>query len=261
MDNVDPVEIAKFEAAAPHWWNPKGRFGALHDINPARVAYIHRHCPLPGVRVVDVGCGGGLAAEAMAVLGADVTGIDMSKAPLEVARRHAAAGGLAIVYRHLTAEALARCEPGRFDLVTCLELIEHVPRPRELVGACAQLAKPGAKVIFATLNRTWLSFVLAILAAEYLMGLVPRGTHRYRRLITPVDITAWAAAAGLQAVDITGLHYDPFRRRCRIGGHRMVNYLACFARPHAKGPESHLGDPVGGHLSGAGWSQRLVRPS
>lgn len=229
--NADREELAKFEAASPYWWERRGRFAALHDINPARVAYIDRHCPLKGIRVADVGCGGGLAAEAMAARGALVTGIDLGTAPLAVARAHAATSGLAIDYRQIAAEELARQEPGRYDLVTCLELIEHVPRPMDLVAACADLAKPGAKVVFATLNRTWLSFVLAICAAEYVLRLVPRGTHRYDRFIRPAELTAWAGAAGLKPLDVCGLHYDPLTRRCYMGAYRLVNYMACFFKP------------------------------
>jgi len=229
--NVDSDEIRKFAAQTPHWWNPQGEFKGLHDINPLRLQYIDARSPLAGKRVLDVGCGGGLLSEGMAIRQARVTGIDAGNAPLEVARRHAATQGLAISYRQITAEELADSQAGSFDIVTCMELLEHVPNPASVVSACRHLVKPGGDVFFATVNRTLRAFVLAIVAAEYLLGIVKRGTHRYRRLVRPEEIDRWATRAGLVRRDLTGLQYNPVLKKKRLGGSTKVNYLMHFIRP------------------------------
>ena len=229
--NVDPAEIAKFDVAAPRWWDPDGEFRPLHDLNPARLDYIEARAGLAGSRVADVGCGGGLLAEGMARRGARVLGIDLAPEALAVARLHALESGLAVEYREVAVESLAETEHGQFDLVTCLEMLEHVPDPAAVVASIARLVRPGGNAVFSTINRNARSFALAIVGAEYLMGLLPRGTHRYARLIRPSELSRWARAAGLELADLAGLGYDPFRRRARLTGDVSVNYLAHFRRP------------------------------
>lgn len=229
--NFDPAEISKFDAAAHRWWDPDGEFRPLHDLNPARLDYIEARAGLAGCRVLDVGCGGGLLAEGMARRGARVTGIDLATDALEVARLHALESGVAVEYRPQSVESLAEAAPAAFDLVTCLEMLEHVPDPAAIVGALARLVRPGGHVVCSTINRNARSFALAIVGAEYLMRLLPRGTHQYARLIRPSELTRWARAAGLELADLAGLEYDPFSRRARTSPDVSVNYLAHFRRP------------------------------
>lgn len=229
--NADPAEISKFDAAAPRWWDPDGEFRPLHDLNPARLDYIEARAGLAGRRVLDVGCGGGLLSEGMARRGARVTGIDLAQEALAVARLHAQESGVAVDYRLVAVEALAAAEPGEYDLVTCLEMLEHVPDPAAALAALARLARPGGHVILSTINRNAKSFALAIVGAEYLMRLLPIGTHRYARLIRPSELSRWARAAGLELADLAGLAYDPFTRKARISGDVSVNYLAHYRRP------------------------------
>ena len=228
--NIDAAEIAKFEAMAPIWWDKKGAFKALHDINVLRVDYIDRRASLAGKRVLDVGCGGGILSEAMAALGAEVTGIDMGQAPLAVAKLHLGKSGLSVDYRQATAEEFSETYPHEFDVVTCLELLEHVPDPSSVVSACKKLVKPGGHVFFATLNRNPKSFLFAIIAAEYILGLVRKGTHRYSKFIKPSELEYWATATGLIIQNLTGLHYNPFLRKYSLGGNSHVNYLMHFRR-------------------------------
>lgn len=226
--NADPVEIGKFDAIAHRFWDPEGEFRPLHRINPVRTAYVAGHCRLEGARVLDVGCGGGLLCEALQALGARVTGIDLAPAMLESARLHAAERGVTIDYRLQSAEALAVAEPGAFDVVTCMEMVEHVPDPAAIVAALAAAVRPAGTVILSTLNRTPRSFAQAIVAAEYLFRLVPRGTHEYERLIRPSELAHWARAAGLTLRDISGLAFDPFTAQASLSRDPGVNYLACF---------------------------------
>lgn len=231
-DNVDMAEIAKFEATARYWWDLNGALKALHDINPLRVGYINQRAGgVEGKTVIDVGCGGGLLSEAMARLGAWVTGIDMGKAPLAVAQDHCYKSGLDISYISSTAEEFAKSHPGRFDLVACLELLEHVPRPDSVTSACSRLVRPGGDVFFATINRNPKAYLFAIAAAEWIMGFVPRGTHSYRKFIKPFELMDWAQKSGLDCLDLTGLHYNPFFRRYSLGGNHHVNYLIHFRKP------------------------------
>jgi 2-polyprenyl-6-hydroxyphenyl methylase/3-demethylubiquinone-9 3-methyltransferase len=229
--NVDPAEISKFDAVAPRWWDPNGEFRPLHDLNPARLDYIDARAGLAGRRVLDVGCGGGLLAEGMARRGARVTGIDLAPAALEVARLHALESGVTVDYRHVAAETLADAEPGAFDLVTCLEMLEHVPAPSAIVSALARLVRPGGDVICSTINRNAKAFAFAIVGAEYLLRLLPMGTHQYARLIRPSEIAHWARDAGLEIADVAGLEYNPATRRARVSGDTSINYLAHFRRP------------------------------
>ena len=228
--NVDPNEIRKFEDLAARWWDPESEFKPLHDINPLRLDYIRKQVPLAGARVLDVGCGGGLLSEALAREGAQVTGIDMGEAPLSVARLHLHESGLEVDYRQTTAEAFAEAHPGEFDLVTCLEMLEHVPDPASTVAACARLVKPGGTVVFSTINRNPKAWLFAIVGAEYLLGLLPKGTHDYEKFIRPSELDAWARAAGLVLEDITGMQYTPFTRTYRLGPDTDVNYLTTYRR-------------------------------
>lgn len=230
--NTDPAELAKFASLSPNWWDRRGPFKALHDINGLRVGYVHARAGLAGKSVLDIGCGGGILSEAMAALGAAVTGVDAGEEALAVARRHAQASGLAVDYRRTTAEEIAAEAPGAFDIVTCMELLEHVPKPSSIVAACARLVKPGGELFFATLNRNLKSWVFAILGAEYLLGLVQRGTHSYSRLIKPSELQAWCNGCGLSIEDICGLHYNPFLKRYSLGGNTHVNYLMHARRPY-----------------------------
>jgi 2-polyprenyl-6-hydroxyphenyl methylase / 3-demethylubiquinone-9 3-methyltransferase len=228
--NVDPVEIAKFEQLASRWWDPGSEFKPLHDINPLRLNYIDSHAGLAGKRVLDVGCGGGILAESMALRGAQVTGIDLGEAPLAVARLHLLESGAQVDYRHISAEQLAAEQPADFDVVTCMEMLEHVPDPASSVAACAQLVRPGGTVFFSTINRNPKAYLFAILGAEYLLRLLPRGTHDYRKFIRPSELEAWARAAGLSLRDLCGMDYNPLSRQYSLGSNLDVNYLACATR-------------------------------
>ncbi|MGA7801093.1 MAG: bifunctional 2-polyprenyl-6-hydroxyphenol methylase/3-demethylubiquinol 3-O-methyltransferase UbiG [Gammaproteobacteria bacterium] len=230
VHNVDAGEIAKFEALAARWWDPHSEFKPLHDINPLRLDYIDRLAGVAGKQVIDVGCGGGLLAEGMARCGARVTGIDMGEAPLSVARLHLLESALEVEYRQVTAEAMADEQPQAFDLVTCLEMLEHVPDPASVVDACARLVKPGGMVFFSTINRNPKSYLFAIVGAEYLLRMLPKGTHDYGKFIRPSELESWARRAGLQLRDLTGMTYNPLTGEYRLARDMDVNYLACFAR-------------------------------
>ena len=229
--NADPLELARFEALARHWWDPSGELRALHDLNPLRLAWVEERLGLAGKRVADVGCGGGILAEAMARRGAHVVGIDLSAGPLEVARRHAEEAGVSLDYRLLSAEALAREEPGSFDAVTCMELLEHVPDPAAMVRSCASLLRPGGQLVLATLNRSPAAYLFAVLGAEYVLGLLPRGTHDYSRFVRPAELTRWLRASGLEPLALTGVRYNPFTRTASLTPSLDVNYLAQARRP------------------------------
>lgn len=227
-DNVDPTEIAKFDAGASRWWDPQGEFGALHDINPLRLDFIRQRATLAAAKAVDIGCGGGILAESMSKAGATVTGIDMAEGPLGVARLHQAESGTTVEYLHSTAEALAAERPQQFDVVTCLEMLEHVPSPKTVIAACATLVRPGGDLFFSTINRNPKSFLFAILGAEYLLHLLPAGTHDYDKFIQPAELEAWARHAGLSLQDSIGMHYNPITREYSLGDNIDVNYLMHF---------------------------------
>jgi len=228
--NVDPAEIAKFEELAARWWDPHSEFKPLHDINPLRLDYIDRLEPLHGKRVVDVGCGGGLLSEGMAARGAQVTGIDMGEAPLSVARLHLYESGLEVDYRQITAERMADEQPGAFDIVTCLEMLEHVPAPDSVIAACARLVRPGGLVVFSTINRNPKAYLLAIVGAEYVLRMLPKGTHDFRKFIRPSELDTWARAADLELCDLTGMSYNPLTAVYSLGRDVDVNYLAAYRR-------------------------------
>ena len=229
--NVDETEVAKFASLASRWWDPHGEFRALHQLNPIRTEYVASRIQLAGARVVDVGCGGGLLSESLAARGADVLGIDASEDAVDAARAHLDASGLEVEYRATTTEALAETEPGRFDLVTCMELIEHVPDGAALVAACARLARPGGTVVFSTINRTAKSYALAIVAAEYVLGMLPRGTHDYARFVRPSELARWGRDADLRLADVTGVVWSALGHRFRLKRDPSVNYLATFEAP------------------------------
>jgi 2-polyprenyl-6-hydroxyphenyl methylase/3-demethylubiquinone-9 3-methyltransferase len=229
--NVDSQEIGKFEALAHRWWDPEGDFRPLHDINPVRLEYIADKLALDGVSAVDVGCGGGILAESMAIAGARVTGLDMAESPLAVARLHALDSGAQVDYISSTAEALAEQRAGEFDLVTCLEMLEHVPDPKSTVAACAQLARNGGHLVFSTINRNPKSYLLAVVGAEYVLGLLPKGTHDYQKFITPAELAGAVRAAGLEVIEIVGMRYNPFTRNSSLGQDVDVNYLLYARKP------------------------------
>ena len=224
--NLDPAELAKFEAIANEWWDPDGPLKTLHDINPLRVDYIANRAELSGSRVLDIGCGGALLSEALAAKGADVCGIDLAESGIAVASQHAAEAGLEIDYRKVDAATLAAQQPEAFDIVTCLELLEHVPDPGALVSDCSKLVRPGGTVFFSTINRNPKSFVLAILGAEHLLRMVPRGTHQYAKLIRPAELAGWCRATDLKMQELTGLHFNPLTHSYWLGGNTDVNYFA-----------------------------------
>jgi 2-polyprenyl-6-hydroxyphenyl methylase / 3-demethylubiquinone-9 3-methyltransferase len=224
--NVDPSELAKFSALAHRWWDPTSEFRPLHEINPLRLAHIERLAGgLEGKRIVDIGCGGGILAEAMAGRGARVTGIDLADKPLKVAMLHGMESGSSVDYRLISAEALAEESPATFDVVTCMEMLEHVPDPASTVAACARLAKPGGWVFFSTINRNPKSFLFAIVGAEYVLGLLPKGTHEYARFIRPSELTRHSRDAGLEVADLTGMTYNPLTKVYALGRDVDVNYL------------------------------------
>jgi len=223
--NVDHREITKFDALASRWWDSESEFKPLHDINPLRLTYIDQRAKLAGKRVLDVGCGGGILAESMAGRGATVVGIDMGEAPLAVARLHGLEAGVEVDYRRATAEELADSEPESFDIVTCMEMLEHVPDPASVVLACSRLARSGGQVFFSTINRTPKAYAFAVIGAEYVLRLLPKGTHDYRKFIRPSELDAWARQAGLSIRELTGMHYNPLTRRYWLGPGVDVNYL------------------------------------
>lgn len=225
-NNVDQAEIAKFEALAHRWWDLDSEFKPLHDINPLRANYIDQHSPVAESKLLDVGCGGGILCEAMAQRGATVDGIDMGETPLSVAKLHLLESGLKVNYRQSTAEALAEQEPGRYDIVTCLEMLEHVPDPGSVIRACATLVKPGGDLYFSTINRNPKSYLFSIVGAEYLLQLLPKGTHDYDKFIKPSELAHWIREAGLSLEDITGMTYNPLTKHYRLNPNDVaVNYL------------------------------------
>jgi 2-polyprenyl-6-hydroxyphenyl methylase/3-demethylubiquinone-9 3-methyltransferase len=230
--NADPAELAKFSEQAHRWWDPDSEFGPLHQINPLRLQWIDGMASLAGKRVVDIGCGGGILSDSMARKGAHVTGIDLSTKALRVAQLHALEAGTPNVdYREVSAEALAQEQPASFDVVTCMEMLEHVPRPESVVQACATLVKPGGWVFFSTLNRNPKAFLLAIVGAEYVLNLLPRGTHEYLKFIKPSELAGWCRSAGLELAQTRGMQYNPFTRRYWLSDDTDVNYLAAARRP------------------------------
>lgn len=227
----DPAEIARFEATAGRWWDREGEFRPLHDLNPVRVAFIAERTMLAGARVLDVGCGGGLLSEALARQGADVTGIDLGDTAIEVARLHALEAGIQVRYAVESAEEHARRFPGAYDVVTCLEMLEHVPDPAQILAAIRSLVKPGGHVFLSTLNRTLKAYLLAVVGAEYVLNLLPRGTHTYERFIRPAELARWTRASGLEMEELAGIDYNPFTRRARVTDGVDVNYLVHARRP------------------------------
>lgn len=232
--NSDPAEIAKFESLASRWWDPNSEFKPLHDINPLRLDYINRYCGgLDGKTVIDVGCGGGILAESMVTLGATVTGIDMGEAPLSVAKLHGLESGITVHYQRITAEAMAEQHAGQFDVVTCMEMLEHVPDPSSTIRACAKLVKPGGFVFFSTINRNPKSYLFAIIGAEYILRLLPRGTHDFAKFIRPSELENWSRHAELRMSNLTGMSYNPLTQEYSLGRDLSVNYLAFCSKESA----------------------------
>lgn len=230
--NVDTAEIAKFNQIASRWWDPTGEFKPLHQLNPTRLSFISDQVAgLFGKKTIDVGCGGGILAESMALAGAEVTAIDMADEALMVAKLHALESGVSINYQHSTAEAFAALHAGLFDVVTCMEMLEHVPEPASVVQACADLAKPGATLVFSTLNKHWKAYLLAIVAAEQLLKIVPRHTHDFAKFIRPSALMRMIEQAGLEVVDAVGVHYNPLQQSFRLGGNVDVNYFVVARKP------------------------------
>jgi len=223
--NIDHNEIAKFEALATRWWDPESEFRTLHQINPLRLDFINERAPLEGKKVLDVGCGGGILSESMATRGARVTGIDMGEKPLAVAKLHLKESGLEVDYRQTTAEALAIEEPESFDIITCMEMVEHVPDPASVINACSRLVRPGGELFFSTINRTPKAWLFAIVGAEYLLNILPKGTHTYEKFIRPSELEKWARESGLVSKEITGMHYNPFTDHYWLAPGVEVNYL------------------------------------
>ncbi len=229
--NFRQSELDKFAALANRWWDPNGPQKALHALNPARLGYVSARVDLQGAKVLDVGCGGGLLSEALAREGADVTAIDLAPDLVKVARLHGLESGIKVDYRVQPVEQLADEQPAAFDAITCMEMLEHVPDPAAILAACASLLKPGGRLFVSTLNRTPAAFALAIVGAEYIAQLLPKGTHQYRDFIKPSELGAWLRAAGLQLEDVSGLMYEPWRNRARVVARTDVNYLACAVKP------------------------------
>lgn len=229
--NIDPAEQKKFDAIAASWWDPDGESRPLHDLNPARLAYIQERVDLSGAKVIDVGCGGGILSEALAACGAQVTGLDVAEKALAVARLHLHESGLAVDYQLSTAEAWAAKQPASAALVTCMEMLEHVPDPASVISACAQMLDSGGHLFLSTLNRNAFSFAMAIVGGEHIARVVPKGTHQYDRFIKPSEICHWLRQAGMKPLEVTGIHYNPVLRTARTGSHVQVNYLVHAFKP------------------------------
>lgn len=229
--NVDPAEIQKFEELASRWWDKEGEFKALHEMNPIRLNFINTHSPLSGKKVLDVGCGGGILTESLAHAGAMATGIDMGKAPLAIARLHAMEEELEIEYLQTTVEAYAAEQAGNYDVVTCMEMLEHVPDPASIIRACAQLVKPGGSLYFSTINRNAKSYLFAIVGAEYVTRMLPKGTHDFSKFIRPSELDIWARQAGLELADIEGVTFNPLTNMFRSSRNVDVNYMVHYRRP------------------------------
>jgi 2-polyprenyl-6-hydroxyphenyl methylase/3-demethylubiquinone-9 3-methyltransferase len=228
--NADPAELKKFGELAHRWWDPRGEFRPLHELNPLRLGWIDCHAALAGKRVLDVGCGGGILSEAMARLGAEVTGIDLSEKPLKVAQLHLLESGVSVSYELVSAEELSQTNPEQFDVVTCMELLEHVPEPASTVAACARLLKPGGKAFFSTINRNPKAYAFAVLGAEYILKLLPRGTHDYQRFIKPSELARWCRDAGLEERELKGMTYNPITGEYKLGQDCDVNYSLCCVK-------------------------------
>jgi 2-polyprenyl-6-hydroxyphenyl methylase/3-demethylubiquinone-9 3-methyltransferase len=230
MINADPTELQKFSELAHRWWDPNSEFRPLHEINPLRLDWIDRHAALAGKTVLDVGCGGGLLSEAMAARGATVTGIDLSEKALGVARLHLLESGRSVDYRHISAEDLAAQQAGSYDVVTCMELLEHVPNPASTIASCAALVKPGGHVFFSTINRNPKAYVFAVLGAEYILQLLPKGTHEYAKFIKPSELSRWAKSVDLELDELIGMSYNPLTKHYSLGNDTSVNYLVHTVR-------------------------------
>ena len=229
--NVDPAELEKFSELAHRWWDPQSEFRPLHEINPLRLDHIDRIALLQGKKVLDVGCGGGILAEAMAARGAQVTGIDLADKPLKVAQLHLLESGQQVDYRRIAVEELAQQDPASFDVVTCMEMLEHVPDPAAVVHACAALLKPGGHAFFATLNRNPKSYLFAIIGAEYVLNMLPRGTHDYQRFIKPSELSSTCRRAGLETINLIGMTYNPFTKVYALEADTDVNYILSTSKP------------------------------
>ncbi len=225
MQNADPQELAKFSQLAHRWWDPKSEFRPLHEINPLRLRWIDEHASLAGKKVLDVGCGGGLLSESMAGMGASVTGIDLSEKALGVARLHLLESGKTVDYRMISAEDLAAQAPGTFDVVTCMEMLEHVPDPASIIAACSALTKPGGHAFFSTINRNPKAYLFAVLGAEYVLRMLPKGTHDYAKFLRPSELSRWARSVDLEPDDLIGMTYNPFSDKYSLGSNTDVNYL------------------------------------
>lgn len=230
MLNADPAELEKFGDLAHRWWDPNSEFKPLHDINPLRLDWIDSHVGLAGKRILDVGCGGGLLSEGMALRGADVTGIDLSDKPLAIAKLHLLESGQKVDYRKISVETLAAEMPDTFDAVTCLEMLEHVPNPSSVIASCAQLVKPGGQIFFSTLNRNPKSYLFAVIGAEYVLKMLPKGTHDYAKFIRPSELARWSKMAQLEPAELIGMSYNPITKQYSLGKDTSVNYLMRVTR-------------------------------
>lgn len=232
MHNFDSQELAKFASLAAHWWDPMGDLKTLHQINPLRLGYIMEKVSFPGAKVIDIGCGGGLLTEAMAKEGAQVTGIDMNKSLIEVARLHQLESGTKVEYLQTSAESIAEKHSGQYDIVTCLEMLEHVPDPAAIVRACGKLAKPGGRLFFSTLNRNPKAYLFAILGAEYILKLLPKNTHDYEKFIRPSELSAWSRQSGISPQELKGISYNPLTQQFKLTNNISVNYLMYGIQQH-----------------------------
>ncbi len=230
FENVHPHEIDKFGSLAERWWDLDGEFKTLHAVNPLRTGFISEHAAIEGRRILDVGCGGGILSEALASLGAEVTGIDLSEDLIEIAELHGLESGLHVHYRKISAEVLAAEQPEYFDCITCMEMLEHVPEPESVVTACSDLVKPGGRIFFSTLNRKLKSYLAAVIGAEYILRMIPKGTHDFKTFIKPSELSAWGRHAGLEIEAITGIEYNPFSQTFALGTDIDVNYIAVFEK-------------------------------